>query len=148
LYAYFLIGLTISEQHKKKLSLRMLGSNNPIFGIKGPLAPGYHKTGPSNHMYGKKHTLEARKIISEKAKLRHQNDTLHPTTTPVKLINLKTKTTELFKGLMPTAKFIGYDTSQMIRKALKDPNLTLRDQWRVIPLTQEEYLAYFEKHQK
>lgn len=143
----------ITDEVKKKISLRIQGSKNPMFGIKGFLAPGYHKKGSSNHMYGKKHTLEARQKISEKAYYRFQNQKqkqiLHYRAMPVRFLNVKTKEiTQPFDTLCVAAKFLGYHTSKMIRKALKDPNLILGDQWRVISLTQEQYLVYLEKHQK
>jgi group I intron endonuclease len=105
----------LSEEAKKQLSLNITGSKNPIFGKKGPLAPGFHKKGSLNHMYGKKHTLEARKKISEKAKLYFKNQVLHYRAIPVQFQNLVTnKTTQPFSTLLIAAKFLGYNTSRII----------------------------------
>lgn len=126
----------------------MQGSKNPMFGKTGPLAPGFFKKGSENHMYGKKHTLEARQKMSEKAKQRYK-DQLHNLAQPVQLINVKTNlVTEPFKNLTDAATFLGYMTSRMIRKSLKDPFLILCDEWRAQALTKKEFLTLIEKNEK
>lgn len=144
--AFSALGM-LTDYAKKELSLSMIGSNNPIFGIKGSLAPGYFKKGPLNHMYGKKHTPESREKISQKAKLRHEKEVLHYKAMPVVLHNLKTnERTKPFDTQTAAASFLGYNTSRIIRKALNNPNLILRNEWRILHLTQDQFLDYVNKN--
>lgn len=61
----------LGEEAKELIRLNITGSKNPLFGKTGSLAPGFHKKGILNHMYGKKHSLEAREKMSQIAKLRY-----------------------------------------------------------------------------
>lgn len=95
-------------------------------------------------MYQKKHTPKARELMSEKAKqsyqVRFKNQMLPYRAIPVQLLNLKTN--ELmapFKTLLAAGKFLEYHTSRMIRKAIKNPNLILRSEWRVVPMAHKEF---------
>ena len=69
------LGLIVSEKNKKKHSLRMSGTNNPMYGKKVLRAKGLKKpamvgllSGEKNPMYGKTHTEEARIKISKNRK--------------------------------------------------------------------------------
>lgn len=147
--AWYAFRIFISDEDKLRISLRMRGSKNPMYGKTGPLAPGFHKKGSDHHMFGKKHTLEARQKISEKAKIRYADLQLYSLGYPVQLINVKTnKLTEPFKSLTKAGKFLGYKTSNIIRKSLKNPSLILLDEWRARALTKKEFLTLIEKKEK
>src|SRR5690606_27112772 len=45
------------------------GSNNPMYGKSGILAPAYGRTGEKHPMYGKQQTEEAKRRISESLKI-------------------------------------------------------------------------------
>lgn len=56
-------GSYINEKERERMRLRVLGENNPMYGMCGELNP----------FYGKKLPEEARRTLSEKAKLRYEN---------------------------------------------------------------------------
>ena len=55
----------LSEETRKKLSEIRKGEKNPMFGMKGPLAPNYGKRGKDFHWYGRKHSEETKEKISK-----------------------------------------------------------------------------------
>lgn len=54
---------TLSNEHKMKISAKVKGENNPMYGVS--------RKGSNNPFYGKKLSEEAKRVISEKAKKRY-----------------------------------------------------------------------------
>lgn len=54
---------TLSEEHKRKISIKVKGKNNPMYGV--------IRKGKDGTFYGKHLSEEAKKIISDKAKQRY-----------------------------------------------------------------------------
>jgi hypothetical protein len=88
-------GRVISENQKKMISLRMKG----LF------------VGEKNHFYGKKHTLESRLLISEKAK--NRNPETFSNYKGDKIITKDNIVVAIFKRVADVAKFINCSQSNV-----------------------------------
>lgn len=60
-----------TAERREEKRKAMLGCGNHMFGISGPAAPCYGRTGDKHPMYGKHHTAEAKRKISESLKKTH-----------------------------------------------------------------------------
>jgi len=68
----------LTEEHKEKISIKVKGKNNPRYGKPGCVGEkngmyGSSRFGVLSPMYGKKHSEETKKIISQKAKEKYKN---------------------------------------------------------------------------
>ena len=73
---------------------------------------GVHLTGEKNGMYGKKHTEETKKKMSEKAKIRTGKDTNRAR-------KVQASTGEIFDTMIEAAKWAGCKDGSSIGKACK-----------------------------
>lgn len=73
---------------------------------------GVHLTGEKNGMYGKKHTEETKKLLSEQAKLRVGKDANRAR-------KVQASTGEIFDTMIEAAKWVGCKDGSSIGKACK-----------------------------
>ena len=99
------LGIKLSEETKRKISLAMKGDKNPMFGkihtkeTRSTMSS--LKIGINNNMYGKTHSEKSKKLTSNTLKNRLKE------LLPVKITNIETSTTIGFSNYLAAGKYLG-----------------------------------------
>lgn len=112
------IKLTYTEEKRQKMAERVLGINNPMYGKYGSINPsyGYRRYNGDNPFYGKHHTEETKKILSNAQKNKKQKVAMIDINTGNRLMTFNSYS-EAAKYLRDYTQYIKADDSAISRCA-------------------------------